>query len=74
MELSKDRKKELRRLYKNEQKYLLREKLCITKTQLYSLVNFLEMNLEKTQCDHKFSYTFKWASKNQIDFSRLKNH
>ena len=64
---SASRRKALLRQYKQEQKTLARERMCLKKSELLALLAWLDVRLGDTPCDHSFAHTYKWAEKSGID-------
>lgn len=64
-------RKRLKKLYKDQQKAEARQYMILTAEQLNNLLEYLEEQLERIDCDHSHHLTRRWAKENGIDEEQL---
>jgi hypothetical protein len=66
-----ERKRELKRAYKSDEKAAARAKMVLGEEQLNSLLDFLDERLPDDGCDHTLRLTHQWATAQAVDPDRL---
>jgi hypothetical protein len=65
--MDEDRKRELKRAFKNEKRARAQGALFLDEDQLNQLLNFLDERLPELGCDHSARLTRTWATESGVD-------
>jgi Protein of unknown function (DUF2695) len=65
-----DRKRELKRAFKDRERASARETMLLNEKQLEDLLDHLDVRVPESGCDHSLRLTRMWAVENAVDATR----